>query len=337
MSNPSAMDDARPRGTDLSAADLDALLINGAPDWERLPFDLCCPRCGYNLRGLPQTRCPECGLKFQWRPMLQRRLAGGDFLFEHCWRWQPIRSWLRTLLATFAPRRYWTRVTLYDPVRSGPLLVQLLLTIPVTLVALHAVSAAVVLLAVKVFGAAAWTGLGPPIWFWPRDASLAQLWRLARWPIAGDPRYLHLPASLLLCLFGAALVLFLMHQTFGRCRLRKAQILRVIAAVAGPVGAYVIVMLLVFALTKTSKLFTGIVPIYMEEHRLWRLPWWQWMTFFGGIAGYIWLLGSLLSRALSDYLRLPRARLVAGVAAFVGVLFSYTLMLFFGLLLSSRW
>ncbi len=25
---------------------------------------LCCPRCGYDLRGLPEPRCPECGEPF---------------------------------------------------------------------------------------------------------------------------------------------------------------------------------------------------------------------------------------------------------------------------------
>lgn len=31
------------------------------PDW----LGLCCPRCEYPLRGLPEHRCPECGLEFR--------------------------------------------------------------------------------------------------------------------------------------------------------------------------------------------------------------------------------------------------------------------------------
>jgi hypothetical protein len=27
--------------------------------------DLFCPQCGYNLRGLPEERCPECGTRFE--------------------------------------------------------------------------------------------------------------------------------------------------------------------------------------------------------------------------------------------------------------------------------
>lgn len=27
-----------------------------------------CPTCGYDLRGLPESRCPECGSEFSWTP-----------------------------------------------------------------------------------------------------------------------------------------------------------------------------------------------------------------------------------------------------------------------------
>ena len=35
---------------------------------------LCCPRCGYNLTGLPQDRCPECGLEGALRAAQGHRL-----------------------------------------------------------------------------------------------------------------------------------------------------------------------------------------------------------------------------------------------------------------------
>jgi hypothetical protein len=50
-----------------------------------MPFDpnvlpipdlgLCCPRCRYVLAGLPQHRCPECGLEFEMEDLL----PPGDF------------------------------------------------------------------------------------------------------------------------------------------------------------------------------------------------------------------------------------------------------------------
>ncbi len=39
-------------------------------------IDLYCPTCDYNLRGLPEDRCPECGTGFN-RAELTRRAEGG--------------------------------------------------------------------------------------------------------------------------------------------------------------------------------------------------------------------------------------------------------------------
>jgi len=41
--------------------DLDAYRRLPIPDW----LHLFCPRCEYPLRGLPEHRCPECGLRFE--------------------------------------------------------------------------------------------------------------------------------------------------------------------------------------------------------------------------------------------------------------------------------
>jgi hypothetical protein len=39
---------------------------NVPPDWSTLSTELSCPLCEYNLRGLTDSRCPECGFAFTW-------------------------------------------------------------------------------------------------------------------------------------------------------------------------------------------------------------------------------------------------------------------------------
>ena len=36
------------------------------PDWEDVPFEVGCARCGRDLRGLEEPVCPQCGLDFDW-------------------------------------------------------------------------------------------------------------------------------------------------------------------------------------------------------------------------------------------------------------------------------
>lgn len=38
----------------------------------RFPLPPTCPKCDYDLRGLPEDRCPECGYEFQWEEVRKR-------------------------------------------------------------------------------------------------------------------------------------------------------------------------------------------------------------------------------------------------------------------------
>jgi hypothetical protein len=45
--------------------------LRPAGEW-RLPLPPTCKRCAYNLTGLTEERCPECGTPFTWREVRQR-------------------------------------------------------------------------------------------------------------------------------------------------------------------------------------------------------------------------------------------------------------------------
>ncbi len=93
-----------------------------------------CPLCGYDLRGLVDPRCPECGFAFTWAELAAADRDRHAWLFEHG-RGRNLRTFAATYVRSAFPRRFWRRVTPANPVRLG----RLLLYWAVTNVALLAV------------------------------------------------------------------------------------------------------------------------------------------------------------------------------------------------------
>ena len=77
-----------------------------APDWSQVSRDVICPLCDYNLRGLADNRCPECGYVFDWGEVLHPEIVRHPYLFEHNSR-RSIRSFFATLIGGMRPRRFW--------------------------------------------------------------------------------------------------------------------------------------------------------------------------------------------------------------------------------------
>lgn len=78
-----------------------------APDWEATTNEICCPLCEYNLRGLSDARCPECGSQYTWAELLDPRRREHPYLFEH----HPERNWWsfwRTVMGGLNPQAFWT-------------------------------------------------------------------------------------------------------------------------------------------------------------------------------------------------------------------------------------
>jgi hypothetical protein len=77
------------------------------PQWEQTRDELLCPLCDYNLRGLVEPRCPECGYQFDWHALQQEKAREHPYLFEH-----HHRNNLSSFFCTFTrsalrPRRFW--------------------------------------------------------------------------------------------------------------------------------------------------------------------------------------------------------------------------------------
>jgi hypothetical protein len=78
-------------------------------EWSTISTNIECPLCLYNLRGLSEPRCPECGYQFQWIDLLDPTRRRHRYLFEH----HPERnvwSFFRTLLNGLWPRKFWNDV-----------------------------------------------------------------------------------------------------------------------------------------------------------------------------------------------------------------------------------
>ncbi len=109
-----------------------------AVNWDNVSDDVACPLCAYNLRGLAEPRCPECGHRFEWSELLAASVVH-PWLFEH----HPesnLRSLLRTLYESICAQRFWTSVRPTHRIRPKRLLAflmaPLLLTTVIPLAAL---------------------------------------------------------------------------------------------------------------------------------------------------------------------------------------------------------
>jgi hypothetical protein len=91
------------------------------PDWDRIDEDVVCPLCEYNLRGLAEARCPECGYRFEWPEIMDPTRRLHLYLFEH----HPERnfwSFRKTVVGSCLPRRFWKRLHPSQPSRPRRLI-----------------------------------------------------------------------------------------------------------------------------------------------------------------------------------------------------------------------
>ena len=87
---------------------------------------LLCPRCDYDLSGVPASwrdacpmegRCSECGLIVSWRELHRPELVAPLWSFEHA-RVRRFRSFWITARKALWPRRVWVDMKLSAPIRA---------------------------------------------------------------------------------------------------------------------------------------------------------------------------------------------------------------------------
>ena len=91
------------------------------PDWQSITRDVKCPLCGYNLRGLIEPGCPECGYQFEWERILHPERDIHPYLFEHHPR-RNFRSFFETLFRSpLSASGFWHTLAPAHRVRVGRL------------------------------------------------------------------------------------------------------------------------------------------------------------------------------------------------------------------------
>lgn len=108
--------------------------------------DVPCPMCDYNLRGLTEPRCPECGFTFDWPDLLDPKRRKHKYLFEH----HPERnvwSFLRTAVGGLVPWKFWRSLRPEQPSNLRRLVLYWLVSamcIPIVYAGLFAMYCAVI-------------------------------------------------------------------------------------------------------------------------------------------------------------------------------------------------
>lgn len=183
-----------------------------APDWATITREVSCPLCGYNLRGLTNPRCPECGYQFEWPAVLDPDKDRHPYLFEHHAR-RNVWSFVQTFFhSTRSPSEFWK--TLDPAQRVAPVRLLLYWLVYATIALLPALAGA---------GWFIWSEFQNSSWVARMD-----LWSKLRYAASFVKDTGFVTAVIVLALFPwlnfFALIIF--QQTLRRSRVRAVQVFR---------------------------------------------------------------------------------------------------------------
>lgn len=98
------------------------------PCWDRIDENVFCPLCDYNLRGLIEPRCPECGFKFAWPDLLDPSRRRHPYLFEHHPERNIWSAW-KTSWGMLRPRTFWKSLHPSQPSKPRRMVYYWLITV----------------------------------------------------------------------------------------------------------------------------------------------------------------------------------------------------------------
>jgi hypothetical protein len=184
------------------------------PDWENISHDVKCPLCDYNLRGLSDPRCPECGYRFEWAAVLDPANRLHPYLFEHHPE-KSVRAYLQTLIHHLLPGKFWTTLTPTHRLRPQRILLYWAIYAIVTFI-----PAVVALIASLRY----YSGLrsGAQGWYWTNSPDTLTQIAISREGFAIET------ATLLLALYPwfSFLALMIFQQSMRRARIKPSHVLR---------------------------------------------------------------------------------------------------------------
>jgi hypothetical protein len=299
------------------------------PNWETIAEEIRCPLCDYNLRGLIEPRCPECGYKFAWQELIDPAHRLHPYLFEH----HPERrawSFRRTLTAGLRPRRFWRALHPAQPSFPRRLVLYWLISIvPLLLSTVAHVGA----LAIEIRGTRLTNRASEKSYFLnPRykevaDSLLQEYGSIdnyldAYYPIAWPALFAYvfryyspvacaLPAAVASVWPWATLAGLLIFQiSMRRARVRRPHILRCICYSAD-VGFWLGLLMIPTAFALALLWPAGVLGPPRTSTTLSRLEWW---ICLGGLL----VFSARLIVAYRQYLRFPRSIWVVLAAQVIG-------------------
>ncbi len=294
-------------------------------DWTMVPFDVGCARCGHDLRGLTEPkcpacelmfrwedavpiekltcthcdyhifglttqRCPECGQEFAWEEVLDDyRLLQKPF-FEYRWRQRPVRSLIKSWWLALRPGKFWRLAEMQDPARLRPLFAIVAILLVITCVVMVFCDAMELLLWDWRYAAQRFRGTGfgkPYAWYDPLNIfqSLISAW---------TPEIKNITASITIWVVCNLAALLVFQQSMKRHKVRTSHIVRV----------------WVYAVPQALPPTVGFVA-----SSSWLAPLFGW-DFYPTVESWtIWFFFALVTRSIhiayKHYLRMPHSWAIA--------------------------